>query len=68
MKKMNETPKIAEQPGPNTIQKGKGVAEQRAPGVEQHLLMVPMIAGPALINEKEEKKRKQNKRMEQRVK
>ena len=30
--------------------------------------MVPMIAGPALINEEEEKKKKQNKIMEQRVK
>ena len=53
---------MAEQLGPSTGLKGKGVVEQRAPGVEQHLRMVPMIAGPALINEDEEKKKKQNKK------
>ena len=36
--------------------------------VEQQLWMVPMIAGPALVNEEEEKKSKQKKRMEERVK
>ena len=30
--------------------------------------MVPMIAGPALVSQEEEKKNKQIKRMEQRVK
>ena len=39
------------------MQKGKGVAEQRAPIAEQHLRMVPMIAGPALVSEEEEKKK-----------
>ena len=58
---------MAEQPGPSTEQKNKGVAEQRAPSAKQHLRMVPMIAGPALISE-EKKKKKQNKRMEQRIK
>ena len=44
------------------------MAEQMAPIAEQHLRMVPMIAGHTLISEEEEKKNKQNKRMEQRVK
>ena len=30
--------------------------------------MVPMITGPALVNEEEEKKNKQSKKMEQRIK
>ena len=30
--------------------------------------MVPMIAGPALVNAEEEKKSKQKKRMEERIK
>ena len=30
--------------------------------------MVPMIVGPALVSEKEDKKNKQKKRMEERVK
>ena len=30
--------------------------------------MVPMITGPALVNEEEEKKNKQKKRMEERLK
>ena len=68
MKKVNRTPKMAEQPGPSTMQKGKGTTKQRAPGAEQHLCMVPMIAGLALISEEEEKKKKQKKRMEQRIK
>ena len=44
------------------------MAEQRTLVVEQHLRMVPMITGPALVNEEEEKKNKQRKRMEERVK
>ena len=68
MKKVNGIPKMAEQPGPSTVQKMKGAAEQRTPAAEQHLRMVPMITDPALINEEEEKKNKQSKRMEQRVK
>ena len=59
---------MVEQPRPSAEQKNKDVAEQRAAGAEQHLRMVPMIAGPALITEKEGKKKKQNKKMEQRVK
>ena len=68
MKRVNGAPKMAEQPGSSAGQKNKGVAEQRALGVEQHLHMVPMITGLALINEEEEKKKKQNKKIEQRVK
>ena len=34
VKKVNRTPKMAEQPGPSTVQKGKGAAEQRAPIAE----------------------------------
>ena len=44
------------------------MAEQRTPVEEQQLLMVPMIAGPALLSEEEENKNKQKKRMEERVK
>ena len=57
---------MAEQPG--AVQKGKGVAEQRAPAAKQQLRMVPMIAGLALVSEEEEKKNKQKKRMKERVK
>ena len=59
---------MAEQPDPNALQKGKGVAEQRTPVAEQQLRMVPMIASPALVSEEEEKKNKQRKIMEERVK
>ena len=68
VKKVNDTPKMVEHPGPNIVQKGKGVAEQRTPVAEQHLQIVPMITGPALVSEEKEKKNKQRKRMEERVK
>ena len=68
VKKVNETPKMAEQPGPSAVQKGKGATAQKTPATEQHLWMVPMIARPALANEEEEKKSKQSKIIEQRVK
>ena len=31
------------------------MAEQRTPAAEQHLRMVPMISGPTLVSEEEEK-------------
>ena len=68
MKKVNEIPKMEKQPGPTAVQKGKGVTEQKTPAAEQHLRMVPMIAGPALANEEEEKKSKHSIRIGQRVK
>ena len=40
VKKVNGTPKMAEHPGPSTVQKGKSVAEQRKLVAEQHLQMV----------------------------
>ena len=52
---------MAEQPGPNVVQKGKGVAEQMTHVAEQHFRMVPMIVGPALTSEEDEKKSKQSK-------
>ena len=66
MKKVNGTPKIAEQPGPSTVQKGNGATEYRTPVVEQRLQTNDRW--PALASEEEEKKNKQSKRMEQRVK
>ena len=68
IKKINRTPRMAEQPGPSAVQKRKNVAEQRTPIVEQQLRMVPMIASPALVSEEEEKKKKLKKRMEEIVK
>ena len=58
VKKVNGVPKMVDQPGPSAEHKNKGVTEQRAPSAEQHLRMVPMIDGPALISEEEEKKKK----------
>ena len=68
VKKVNGTPKMVEQSGPSTVQKGNGATEQRTPVTEQHLRMVPMITGLALVSEEEEKKNKQSKSIEQRVK
>ena len=68
VKKINGTPRMAEQLGPSAVQKGKGVAEQKSPATKQQLRMVPIIAGPALVSEEEEKKNKQKKRMEEMVK
>ena len=61
VKKDGGTPRMAEQPGPNAMQKGKVV-------VEQQLRMVLMIVGPAIANAEEEKKSRQEKRTEERVK
>ena len=68
MKKVNETPNIVEQLGTSAMQKGKVIADQRTSVAEQQLRMVPMIAGLALIREENEKKIKQKKRIEERVK
>ena len=64
VRKVNGVPKMVEQPGSSAKQKNKGVAEQKTPSAKQHLHMVPMIAGPTLINEEEEKKKNQSKKME----
>ena len=53
---------------PSAVQKGKVIAEQRMPMAEQQLRMVPMIAGPTLISEEDEKKSIRKKRIEERVK
>ena len=58
VKKINKTPRMVEQPGLSAVQKGKDVTEQRTPIAEQQLRMVPMIAGPTLVSEEEEKKNK----------
>ena len=52
----------------SSMQKGKAIAEQRTPVAEQKLRMVPMIAGPAMVSAEEEKKSRQDKRTEERVK
>ena len=59
---------MAEQPGQSNIQKGKAIAEQRTLVTKQPLQMVPMIVGPTMVSEKEEKKSRQEKRTEERVK
>ena len=47
---------MVEQPGQSSMQKGKAIAEQRMPVIEQQLKMVPMIASPAIVGADEEKK------------
>ena len=59
---------MVEQSGPSTMQKGKAIAEQQMPMVEQQLRMVPMIAGLAIASAEEEKKGRQEMRTEERVK
>ena len=59
---------MVEQPGQSVVQKGKAIAEQRTPVAKQQLRMVPLIAGPALVSEEEEKKNRHKKRTEERVK
>ena len=51
VKKVNGTWRMAEQAGPNAVQKRKAIAEQRTLVAEPQLRVVPMIAGPALVNE-----------------
>ena len=50
------------------MQKGKAVVEQRTPVAEQQLRMVPMIVSPDVVSEEDEKKSRQEKRIEERVK
>ena len=50
------------------MQKGKAIVDQRTPVVEQQLRMVPIITGPTLVSEEEEKKSRQKKRIKERVK
>ena len=59
---------MVEQPRQSSMQNGKAIAEQRTPVAEQPLQMVPMIACPAMVSTEEEKKSKQEKRTEERVK
>ena len=68
VKKVNGTPRMVEQPGPSAVQKGKAIADQRTLVAEQQLRIVSMIAGPALVSEEEEKKSRQKKIIEERVK
>ena len=56
VKKDSGTLRMVEQPGQSAIHKGKAVAEQRMLVAKPQLRMVPMIAGPALVSEEEEKK------------
>ena len=54
VKKVNGTPRMAEQSGPSTVHKEKTMAKQRTPVTEQQLRIVSMIPGPALVSEEEQ--------------